>query len=190
MLKKLFSGMIVSLLAISAWSADWTIGGDFKNESLWEQNKGEWNKPWGSFKFEKAADGATLVKVTAAKASTPLCNRKTRFPVKLGDKIQVEVTVKGTGKVEFGLYSYGSSGGFSGSFIQTAPVTAEFSTLKATFTIAKTRNVMPDYVVVAFGAAANSDLTVSNIAARAGRRRRAGSGRNRRPGQNAGSQSP
>ncbi|MDD3119533.1 MAG: hypothetical protein PHQ27_10160 [Victivallales bacterium] len=135
----------------------------------WKQNKGDWNKPWGTVTLQPRQDGNDLRIVTSTVA-TQLYSDTQEFPVQPGDKMTLEMTASGKGTVQLGIYGY-DHGRSIYIMTESFAVSAQPETFRKTFVIppTKTKKEGPflpgttDTIKLMFGAAADSDVMVSSF---------------------------
>ena len=161
----------------STAAADLAINGDFKEgvgkDGIpvgWTQNKGEWNKPWGQAKL---ADG-TLTIVSPAK-ETHLYTRTRNFKFHPGDEFEMEVTARGRGTLEFGIYAYTSGGAFCESTIVKVPLSEKTTVFKQRLIPRAGRGNTPEMARMVVGAGPGSEVVITSIVARLVEKTAAGS---------------
>lgn len=144
------------------------VNGDFKAgvgkdgaPVKWEQNKGNWNKPWGSV----AVSNGELTIASAGK-ETHLYTAKEKFAFQPGDEFEIAVTARGKGQLQFGIYAYNRNEGFCDSTVANEKLGEKKAVFKQRFTPRAGRGNTPEIVRLFVGAAAGSEVTISKIAAR------------------------
>ncbi len=152
----------------SAAAADLAINGDFKEGAGqdgipvgWTQNKGEWNKPWGRAVLENG-----ILTIVSPARETHLYTRSRNFKFHPGDEFEVEVTARGKGTLEFGIYAYTSKGMFCESTIVKVPLSDKETVFKQQLLPRAGRGNTPEMARIVVGAGPGSEVVITHIAAR------------------------
>jgi hypothetical protein len=151
---------------------DIKINGEFKNIDGkgfpvgWIQNKGgKWAEPFGTVNVvkitESDGDVDNAVQIVSAGKRTEVYT-STQHAAKAGEKIEIEVKAKGTGKVSFGVYVYGEKSWLLNQ-VEERELTADFQEFKATLTIKDGAKEQAVNVRFFIGATPGADVTIKEI---------------------------
>lgn len=131
----------------------------------WQQNQGEWNKPWGEVSVRKEGDEARIAIKSTAKNTQMFTHTRT-YDAKEGELFEVKVSARGKGAVEFGIYVYSDNGKTIGVFGESEKLGADFADYTAVIPVESKPGMTPAKARIYFGAAPDSQIEVREIAAR------------------------